>query len=311
MSRRRCRSRRWQAFQKPFATLYTIGLPSPDPEQIGLPNFLLPEKRLRRTNGLHMLRKLFGTKSKWAPSTPSGCRAYAIGDVHGRLDLLRILLEKIRIDNEARGVARTFLVILGDLIDRGPDSRGVIDLFLDNPPDWAEAVHLKGNHEEFFENVLGGDEAIVLDWLTYGGYDCAESYGLSKGWTLNASPPAIVERLAMQVPASHKAFLQNMADSFRVGDYLFVHAGIRPGVPVDQQTGRDLRWIRDGFLEDQTDHGLMIVHGHTIVKSPEQHRNRIAVDTGAYKSGVLTALGLEGSERWFLDTGSALSIAAE
>jgi serine/threonine protein phosphatase 1 len=119
-----------------------------------------------------------------------------------------------------------------------------------------------------------------------------------------------VERLIEQVPKEHVKFLAGMADSFRFGDYLFVHAGIRPGVALEEQVGRDLRWIREGFLDDRTDHGVIVVHGHTIVDRPEQHPNRIALDTGAYRSGTLTAIGLEGGDRWFLDARSRSAAAA-
>ena len=249
-----------------------------------------------------MLRRLFNfASSRSRAGGPRGSRAYAIGDVHGRLDLLTDLLDQIERDNERRGPARTYLIMLGDLVDRGPDSRGVIEHFLSRPPSFARTIFIKGNHEEFFLNVLNGSEAGIPDWLSYGGYECAESYGVSKGWTFNETPEAIRERLVAEVPAAHREFLESMADSFRFGDYLFVHAGIRPGVGIGEQTGEDLRWIREGFLDDRTDHGMIVVHGHTIVEAPEQHPNRIALDTGAYRSGVLTALGLEGEERWFLE----------
>ncbi len=232
---------------------------------------------------------------------PSGCRAYAIGDVHGRLDLLKQMLARIEHDDKARGPAKTYLVLLGDLIDRGPDSKGVIDHLLHSPPRFATPVFLKGNHEEFMLSVLEGEDQMVGSWLSYGGYECAESYGVSRGWTLNVAPTEVADRLREAVPPSHRTFLADMADSFQFGDYLFVHAGIRPGVPLEEQNSKDLRWIREGFLDNRSDHGVMVVHGHTIVEKAEQHPNRIALDTGAYRSGVLTAIGLEGRERWFLE----------
>ena len=248
-----------------------------------------------------MLRSFLARRSaQRGPSGPPGSRAYAIGDVHGRLDLLRDLLREIERDNAARPPAKTYLVMLGDLVDRGPDSRGVIELFVEHPPEWARVVHIKGNHEEYFLDVLEGGAGVVTKWLAYGGQECAESYGVTHGWMLNATPEGIAERLAAEVPASHRTFMRGMADTFRFGDYVFVHAGIRPGVPLEEQSPRDLRLIRDGFLDDRTDHGMMVVHGHTIVAEPEEHPNRIALDTGAYRSGCLTALGLEGRERWFL-----------
>jgi serine/threonine protein phosphatase 1 len=250
-----------------------------------------------------MLKRLFGKRVSQGPSGPGGRRAYAVGDVHGRLDLLQQLLTTIEQDNSERGPATTFLVMLGDLIDRGPDSAGVIDHFLASPPAFARPIFLKGNHEEFFEAALDGDLAMLQDWLTYGGMECAASYGISEGFILNAQPGEIFERLVQQVPSTHREFVADMADTFRFGDYLFVHAGVRPGIDLESQTAKDLRWIREGFLDDRTDHGVMVVHGHTIVQKVEEHPNRIAIDTGAYRSGVLTAVGLEGSDRWFLQAG--------
>ena len=257
-----------------------------------------------------MLRRIFSGRSSRRFSGPAGGRAYAVGDVHGRLDLLLPLIERIEADNARRGPAKTWLVFLGDLVDRGPDSRGVVEHLVARPPTFGRNVFLKGNHEEFFLGVLDGDDSIVQHWLAYGGTECCESYGLSSGWMLNSTPTGIMERLQAEVPQAHQAFLRDMHDSFRFGDYLFVHAGIRPGVDLDRQQSRDLRWIREGFLDSRSDHGVMVVHGHTIVDAPEQHANRIALDTGAYRSGVLTAIGLEGSERWFIEARSETADAA-
>ena len=257
-----------------------------------------------------VLKKLLNrARSGRGPSGPPGSRAYAIGDVHGRLDLLEDLLERIEADNAARGPSKTYLVLLGDLIDRGPDSAGVVEHFVSNPPSWARPVYLQGNHEEFLLDVLTGREETVGHWLTYGGYQCAASYGVSQGSTLNSTSAEIVARLKEAVPPSHVEFLRNMADSFRFGDYLFVHAGIRPGVPLAEQSQRDLRWIREGFLDSGEDHGVVVVHGHTIVDKVEQLANRIALDTGAYRSGVLTAIGIEGRERWFLEARESTGVA--
>jgi serine/threonine protein phosphatase 1 len=214
------------------------------------------------------------------------------------------LLAQLERDNAERPPAKTYLVMLGDLVDRGPDSRGVVENLLSNPPRWARTVYIKGNHEEYLLDILGGAVELVRDWLSYGGRECAESYGLSAGWTLNATSEDVAERLAREVPASHREFLEDMTDTFRFGDYLFVHAGIRPGVPLGEQSARDLRRIREGFLDDLSDHGMIVVHGHTIVADPEEHPNRIALDTGAYRSGCLTALRLEGVERSFIQARS-------
>jgi serine/threonine protein phosphatase 1 len=248
-----------------------------------------------------MLKRLFRSKSdRRKPHGPPHRRAYAIGDVHGRLDLLEDLLARIEDDHRSRGDAKAYLIFLGDLVDRGPDSRGVIERLLDRPPGFARNIFLKGNHEEFFLGALDGDLAMLQNWLAYGGTECCESYGISGGWLVNAAPPEILSRLVATVPPAHRTFLGGMADTFRFGDYLFVHAGIRPGVPLESQSSTDLRWIREGFLDDRTDHGVTVVHGHTIVEEVEEHPNRIAIDTGAYRSGVLTAIGLEGDQRWLI-----------
>jgi serine/threonine protein phosphatase 1 len=248
-----------------------------------------------------MLRRfLEGRRSRSLPQAPDGRRAYAIGDVHGRLDLLLQLLDKVEKDHRSRPPAKAYLIFLGDLVDRGPDSKGVIDHLIKHPPGFARTIFLKGNHEEFFLGALGGDLAMLQNWLVYGGAECAASYGVSQGWILNSAPPDILARLVREVPSAHLRFVEDMADTFKFGDYLFVHAGIRPGVELEAQVSKDLRWIREGFLEDRTDHGVIVVHGHTIVEDVEEHPNRIAIDTGAYRTGVLTALALEGTERRFI-----------
>jgi len=234
-------------------------------------------------------------------SVPDGRRVYAVGDVHGCLDALHRLLARIEQDRAARGAAETYIVFLGDLVDRGPDSRGVIEALRTFNVPGLKPVFLMGNHEEFFLRVLEGDASLVSHWLGFGGLELALSYGLGEGWLLNASPEAIVQELAALVPRAHIAFVRGFADSFRVGDYLFVHAGIRPGMALDQQLPKDTRWIREGFLEDRSDHGVMVIHGHTVTAEPDLQANRIGIDTGAYRGGHLTALGLEGRERWFLD----------
>jgi len=225
-----------------------------------------------------------------------------VGDVHGRLDLLNALLAMIEADAASRPPAKTFIVFLGDLVDRGPDSAGVVERLSTYQPAFATAVFLMGNHEEFLLNVLDGDVETVGNWLTYGGRELAASYGISDGWLLNASSQAVVAELYQRVPAAHRDFLRGFGDSFRFGDYLFVHAGIRPGVALEDQSPRDMRWIREGFLDDRTDHGVVVVHGHTIVDQVEERPNRLGIDTGAYETGVLTALGVQEGDRWTLST---------
>ena len=227
---------------------------------------------------------------------PAGARAYAIGDVHGRLDLLVPLLKKIDQDDVESAPARTWLILLGDIIDRGPDSRGVVELLMDLPDD-LRTVFLMGNHEEMMLRVLGGEPEAVHQWLTFGGYEFAQSYGVEVGRLASLSPADAADLIRAKVPASHIAFIEGFADSFTFGDYLFVHAGLRPGLKLAEQDTHDLRWIREDFIDDDSDHGCMVVHGHTISAEPEEMENRIGIDTGAYQSGVLTAIRIEGDQR--------------
>lgn len=240
----------------------------------------------------------------WPPprraAVPAGTRVYAVGDVHGRADLLQPLLGWIAEDHARRGGEATLqLVFLGDLIDRGPASAKVIDLLVGADRLDAEHHVLSGNHEEMLLAILGGESDGVVAWLDHGGAETLESYGVdpARFWD---DPDALPRVLRAAIPSRHLALLRAMRDQVQIGDYLFVHAGIRPGVPLDAQTGRDLRWIRKEFLTSAADHGPVVVHGHTIVPKVEYRRNRIAIDTGAYRTGRLTALGLEGTARWTL-----------
>ena len=194
----------------------------------------------------------------------------------------------------------TILVFLGDLIDRGPDSAGVVERLRAYDPPFARTIFLTGNHEELMLRVLEGDTRPLQQWLKYGGAECVESYGVDVAELLGLPRREALDLLRSRVPAAHLTFLRDMKDSYRFGDYLFVHAGVRPGVSLDEQSRNDLRWIREPFLSHGQPHDLMIVHGHTIVDEVEEHGNRIAIDTGAYASGVLTALAIEDDRRWYL-----------
>jgi serine/threonine protein phosphatase 1 len=151
---------------------------------------------------------------------------------------------------------------------------------------------------------------VLPSWLKFGGAECAASYGIDPQELARLHEELAIERVQASVPRAHRDFLESFADTFRFGDYLFVHAGIRPGVAIDEQSRKDLRWIRDPFLSDTKEHGFVVVHGHTIVSQVEERPNRIAIDTGAYHSGVLTALAVEGGQRWFL-TGAESAEAEE
>jgi serine/threonine protein phosphatase 1 len=234
---------------------------------------------------------------------PEGKRLYAVGDIHGRLDLLDQLLGQVEDDILARPVETAALVFLGDLIDRGPDSAGVIERLRNLQAFPAKSLFLLGNHEEILLRVLAGEPGLAYDWLGFGGDACAESYGVSASSLQAMDEDRIALVLGKAMPKSHVEFLKSFGDTFRFGDYLLVHAGIRPGVAIEEQQPHDLRWIRHPFLSDGHDHGCMVIHGHTISDGIDQRSNRLGIDTGAYRTGVLTAAVVEGEELRFLATG--------
>lgn len=237
-----------------------------------------------------------------APRGTPGARAYAVGDIHGRLDLLDALLAKIEADIAARDARRTFIVFLGDLIDRGADSAGVVERLRTYRPRGARPIFLAGNHEEVMLEILGGRADILPDWMKFGGAECVASYGVDVDRLRRMDEHAAVELLRKAVPPAHIKFLESFGDTFRFGDYLFVHAGIRPGLNLETQDRRDLRWIREPFLSDGKEHGFVVVHGHTIGESVEERANRIGIDTGAYRTNILTAVAVEDDRRWYLST---------
>jgi serine/threonine protein phosphatase 1 len=238
-------------------------------------------------------------------SGASGKRLYAVGDIHGRLDLLNNLLSRIADDLRARPVAAgaATIVFLGDLIDRGPDSAGVIERISTLRDVPARALLLLGNHEEILLRVLDGEPGLAYDWLGFGGDACVESYGLSAAAMTAMSEARIAEALRAAMPPAHVAFLKEGGDTIRFGDYLLVHAGIRPGVAIEDQQPHDLRWIRQPFLSDEHNHGCLVIHGHTVTDVVDRRTNRVGIDTGAYRSGILTAAVVEGNALDFIDTG--------
>lgn len=256
----------------------------------------------------------WGAKERGPPRTPRGRRAYVIGDVHGRLDLLDQLLAAIEEDVERRPQRKNALVFLGDLIDRGPESRGVIERLRTFRHDRLKPYFLGGNHEEVLLRLLNGERGILTSWLQFGGAQCLASYGFDPSLIEVRNERASLAAIKQVIPESHVNFIASFADTLRFGDYLFVHAGIRPGIDLSLQSQSDLRWIRSPFLEDKSDHGMVVVHGHTISNEVEIQKNRIGIDTGAYRTGRLTALAVDGEERWLLDTApeecSALAAAS-
>ena len=236
------------------------------------------------------------------PAGPDGYRAYVIGDIHGRLDLLENLLAKIHAELQHRPADKTLLVFVGDLIDRGPASAHVLERLRTYRRPGIRTVFLLGNHEEVLLRILGGDAELITKWRWFGGSECLQSYGIEPEQLANLLDEQALAVVRQAIPKEHVKFLESFVDSCRFGDYLFVHAGIRPGVALEQQSQGDLRWIREPFLFDDRDHGFVVVHGHTIAEEPELLPNRIGIDTGAYRTGVLTALGIEGADRWLIDT---------
>ena len=238
-----------------------------------------------------------------ASAAPDGSRLYAVGDIHGRADLLKTLLAEIAADAASHPAAAKRLIFLGDYVDRGPASSAVIDMVLHDGLAGFEVVPLMGNHEEMMLRFLE-DLAVGRTWMMNGGDATLRSYGVE--------PPSMFagtalfrhaqQQFAERLPAGHKAFLEGLQVSHAEGDYLFVHAGVRPGVAIEKQRTEDLLWIRDEFLDSDRDFGKVVVHGHSITLDPEFRPNRIGIDTGAYRSNQLTCLVLEGTGRTLLTT---------
>jgi serine/threonine protein phosphatase 1 len=252
---------------------------------------------------LSKLRNLFSAESSaQTAAIPAGQRVYAVGDVHGRVDLFEALAEAIDFDDTQRASADTTVILLGDLVDRGPDSAGVLRL----AREWSTrrpVRALKGNHEEMFLDSFDSEE-VLRQFLRFGGRETVLSYPIDPA-TYGAASLEETQRLMRDaVPAEDIAFMAAMEDMIELGDYLFVHAGIRPGVPLEDQRVSDLRWIREPFNNSRDDLGKTVVYGHTIYDEADLAPSRIGIDTGAFQSGRLTALGLEGTSRWLIEARS-------
>ncbi len=248
-----------------------------------------------------MVFGLFG-KGKKTPhaSPPEGTLVYAVGDVHGHLDLLQRLQVQIKDDMTSRRADRCVVVYLGDYVDRGPASRAVIDHLLASPLPGCESIHLLGNHEQWLLRFLD-DPAAGPAWLRNGGRETLVSYGVSVPMQVeNADMDDVQAAFAKALPPAHRRFFEQMPLSHREGGYFFAHAGVRPGVPLDEQSPDDLVWIREEFLYSNADFGAVVVHGHTPTHTPEEHSNRIGIDTGAFMSGRLTAVILDRGKVSFL-----------
>ena len=247
-----------------------------------------------------MLR--FSPRQRSEPAGAPNYRAYVVGDIHGRLDLLEELLAKIHADLQHEAPPNTLLVFVGDLIDRGPSSAHVLERLRTYRRDGVRPVFILGNHEEVLLRILAGDAELIGKWRWFGGAECLRSYGVDPDAFGGLGDDEALAAVRDAIPRNHVEFLESFVDSCRFGDYLFVHAGVRPGIPLDQQSQADLRWIREPFLIDESDHGFIVVHGHTISGEVDERSNRIGIDTGAYRSGVLTALAIQDDRRWLLQT---------
>lgn len=224
---------------------------------------------------------------------PPGHRVYAIGDIHGCDDKLASLHALAAADLAARPVPAPLLLHLGDYIDRGPDSAGVIGRLCGGSPlPGVPMVNLIGNHERSMLDALAGEGAAITDWRFHGGREALASWGIDPDSAPAGWPDAI--------PAAHRRFVGQLALSHRLGSYLFVHAGIRPGVPLDEQSADDLIRIRAAFLNSEADFGAVVVHGHSPTRGPVVRHNRIGIDTGAVYGRELTCLVLEADRLAFL-----------
>jgi serine/threonine protein phosphatase 1 len=228
---------------------------------------------------------------------PPGERVYAVGDIHGRLDLLDRLLGMIAAYEAAHPCAASCVIFLGDYIDRGPDSRGVIERLQGGLPGGLTGHFLRGNHEAVMLSCLEGP-AMFANWAANGGLATLRSYGLDAAFAADGA--TLLSQLREVLPEAHLAFLRGLKMAMEVGDYFFVHAGVRPGVPLAAQAEEDCLFIREKFLKHRGGFGKIVVHGHTPVSEPEVLPNRIGIDTGSFFSGRLTALRLEGTGRAFL-----------
>jgi serine/threonine protein phosphatase 1 len=243
------------------------------------------------------LKQIFARNSdaQPRPAIPPGQRVYAIGDIHGRLDLFEALVEAIEADDAAAAPADTTVILLGDLVDRGPGSAGVIEL----AREWQQRRKVRillGNHEEMFLRSFEEPE-MFRHFLRHGGRETILSYGVSRYQFAQTTLEEAQAMMNAVVPLQDRAFLESFEDMIVIGDYVFVHAGIDPRVPLDAQKQHDLRWIREPFLSHAEPHELVVVHGHTIREAPDDCGNRIGIDTGAFMTGRLTALVLEGTDR--------------
>lgn len=244
------------------------------------------------------------TSTSWAPApgtVPPGHRLYAVGDIHGRADLLDAVINKVVEDSAEIPEMRKALIFLGDYIDRGPESSTVVDMMLEADPKGIEVINLMGNHEQFLLMFLRNSD-IGAGWLQNGGMETFESYGIEldgRDWDIFDYDQLQAELEAV-LPLSHIRFFEKLRVKYQEGDYFFTHAGVSPASDINKQKAQDLLWIREPFLSSEKDHGAIVVHGHSPGLKPVIKPNRIGIDTAAYYTGHLTCLVLEGDQMRFL-----------
>jgi serine/threonine protein phosphatase 1 len=241
------------------------------------------------------------------PSTAPGERVYAVGDLHGRLDLLQRLLKQLELDAQDREPAITTLLFLGDVIDRGDQSCQLIELIRRSQANGEGVLLLCGNHEELLLASADGNAMAQRIWLDNGGAATLRSFGIDCELFEASAAEERSRMIHRHVGQKVLDWLGSLPLFYRTGDYYFCHAGVRPGVPLEAQQREDLLWIRDVFLGSRAWHGAVVVHGHSEADAVEEVHNRINVDTGAYRTDILTAIGLEGTNRWFISTEEAFA----
>jgi serine/threonine protein phosphatase 1 len=254
-------------------------------------------------NAAAAVQRLFTPEPPRRPRAPDGTTVYAIGDIHGRDDLLVQVLDGIR-EDAAVSPDRSIVVCLGDYVDRGPGSRAVLDMLIEAQADKAlEWRFLRGNHDQSVLDFLHSP-TTGMAWSDYGGRETLESYGVGSPppWAGHPVWRRTAAAFAAALPREHLRFLQELELSTEIGDYFFVHAGVRPGVPLKDQVDRDMLWIREPFLSDPDLLEKVVVHGHTPTLAVHADDRRIGIDTGAYATGVLTALKLRGEEGAVIQT---------
>lgn len=248
------------------------------------------------------LRRKAAAAAPLRPAIPAGFRLYAVGDIHGRADLLGRVADAIARDRDAHPGEQALTIVLGDFVDRGPASFAVTERLVAGPFP-TPVLGLRGNHEDVLLQFLE-DPSVLEAWRGFGGIETLFSYGVDvrrvmMGQGFDEAHAAFLRRL----PEAHRAFFASLRLSYTAGDYFLCHAGVRPGIPLQKQAEEDLLWIREEFLSSEAFHGKVVVHGHTPRPAPEMRPNRINLDTGAYLTGRLTCLCLSGEGQSLLATG--------